>query len=179
MISSLAPSGTLPGKPTQPTLPSRYYHAESGPGGLIPTRRSDGLKIRSSRGDKAWRFRSTGSIHDAIASFGATRLPQTLGATDCEGSVFMVSRPGAGAVRVGAHRKPHFCQFESPLLKLMIDYEYEWMVKGSQQRLLQKASSGNAACANHLGTPLLRPQFFHLRQATGPLQARKSGQRRQ
>lgn len=49
---------------------------------------------------------------------------------------------GSTHVRVGAHGKPHFYQFESPLLRLLIDYEYELMVNGSQQRLLQKAPSG-------------------------------------
>lgn len=49
---------------------------------------------------------------------------------------------GSTHIRVGAHGKPHFYQFESPLLRLMIDYEYELMVNGSQQRLLQKAPSG-------------------------------------
>lgn len=48
---------------------------------------------------------------------------------------------GSTHVRVGAHGKPHFYQFESPLLRLMIDYEYKLMVNGNQQRLLQDAKS--------------------------------------
>ncbi len=39
------------------------------------------------------------------------------------------------------HGKAHFYQFESPLLRLLIDYEYKLMVNGNQQRLLQDAKS--------------------------------------
>ncbi|WP_458781266.1 esterase/lipase family protein [Arthrobacter sp. D3-16] len=49
---------------------------------------------------------------------------------------------GSTHVRIGAHGNPHFYQFESPLLRLMIDYKYELKVDGNQQRLLQEAASG-------------------------------------
>lgn len=49
---------------------------------------------------------------------------------------------GSTHVRIGAHGNPHFYQFESPLLRLMIDYKYELKVDGNQQHLLQEAASG-------------------------------------
>jgi pimeloyl-ACP methyl ester carboxylesterase len=49
---------------------------------------------------------------------------------------------GSTHVRIGAHGVPRFYQFESPLLRLMIDYKYELIVNGNQQRLLQEAATG-------------------------------------
>jgi hypothetical protein len=41
---------------------------------------------------------------------------------------------GSTHVRVGGDGDPIFYQFESPLLRLMIDEDYELLVKGSQQQ---------------------------------------------
>ena len=48
---------------------------------------------------------------------------------------------GSTHVRIGAHGNARFYQFESPLLRLMIDYGYELKVNGDQQRLLDDAGS--------------------------------------
>ncbi|AUZ88025.1 hypothetical protein CVO76_10600 [Arthrobacter agilis] len=48
---------------------------------------------------------------------------------------------GSTHVRVGAHGNALFYQFESPLLRLMMDYGYELKVRGDQQRLLNEAGS--------------------------------------
>lgn len=65
----------------------------------------------------------------------------TLGIDKAADDPFYGFNEGSTHVRVGAHGKPHFYQFESPLLRLMIDYEYKLMVNGNQQRLLQDAKS--------------------------------------
>jgi hypothetical protein len=46
---------------------------------------------------------------------------------------------GSTHVRLGAHGNPRFHQFESPLLRLMIDHGYELMVGGNQGTLLRSA----------------------------------------
>ncbi|MFE5815109.1 esterase/lipase family protein [Streptomyces sp. NPDC056479] len=43
---------------------------------------------------------------------------------------------GSTHVRVGAHNQPLFHQFESPLLRLLLDEGYELLVKGSQETYL-------------------------------------------
>ena len=50
---------------------------------------------------------------------------------------------GSTHVRVGAYGKPRFYQFESPLLRLMMDHGYELRVSGDQQRLLEEAESNS------------------------------------
>jgi pimeloyl-ACP methyl ester carboxylesterase len=49
---------------------------------------------------------------------------------------------GSVHVRVGRSGVPSFYQFESPLLRLMIDEGYELLVHGSQQRYLEEATDG-------------------------------------
>ncbi len=46
---------------------------------------------------------------------------------------------GSVHVRVGASGDPSFYQFESPLLRLMIDADYKVLVQGSQERYLRDA----------------------------------------
>ena len=46
---------------------------------------------------------------------------------------------GAVHVRVGKSALPSFYQFESPLLRLMIDEAYRLIVRGSQERVLEEA----------------------------------------
>lgn len=55
---------------------------------------------------------------------------------------------GSTHVRIGAHGNAHFYQFESPLLRLMIDYKYELMVSGDQQRLLETSASESLPAAS-------------------------------
>jgi hypothetical protein len=45
---------------------------------------------------------------------------------------------GSTHVRVGREGNPVFYQFESPLLRLLIDEDYEVLVEGSQERFLDK-----------------------------------------
>jgi pimeloyl-ACP methyl ester carboxylesterase len=47
---------------------------------------------------------------------------------------------GSVHVRVGGSGQPSFYQFESPLLRLMIDEGYKLLVRGSQQRFLEQAT---------------------------------------
>lgn len=47
---------------------------------------------------------------------------------------------GSTHVRVGSEGEPIFYQFESPLLRLMMDEDYDLLVDGSQERLLDRAS---------------------------------------
>ena len=47
---------------------------------------------------------------------------------------------GSVHVRVGKSGEPSYYQFESPLLRLMIDEGYELLVRGSQQRFLEEAT---------------------------------------
>ncbi|MDP9696709.1 UNVERIFIED_ORG: hypothetical protein J2X79_004292 [Arthrobacter globiformis] len=46
---------------------------------------------------------------------------------------------GSTHVRIGAYGIPSFLQFESPLLRLMIDHKYDLMVGGNQGALLRDA----------------------------------------
>ncbi|MGI8573782.1 MAG: esterase/lipase family protein [Egibacteraceae bacterium] len=50
---------------------------------------------------------------------------------------------GSVHVRVGASGDPSFYQFESPLLRLMIDADYTLLVRGSQERYLRDAEPGS------------------------------------
>lgn len=50
---------------------------------------------------------------------------------------------GSTHVRIGGDGEPMFYQFESPLLRLMIDEEYELLVRGNQQLYLEQASDGS------------------------------------
>jgi pimeloyl-ACP methyl ester carboxylesterase len=50
---------------------------------------------------------------------------------------------GSVHIRVGRSGDPSFYQFESPLLRLMIDEGYDVLVRGSQHRYLQDAASGS------------------------------------
>jgi hypothetical protein len=50
---------------------------------------------------------------------------------------------GSTHVRVGGSGDPIFYQFESPLLRLMMDEGYELLVKGSQENLLDAAGPGS------------------------------------
>jgi pimeloyl-ACP methyl ester carboxylesterase len=49
---------------------------------------------------------------------------------------------GSVHVRVGRSGEPSFYQFESPLLRLMIDEDYQLLVRGSQQRYLEEIEDG-------------------------------------
>ncbi|MFF1561511.1 esterase/lipase family protein [Streptomyces sp. NPDC058279] len=49
---------------------------------------------------------------------------------------------GATHVRVGGDGDPMFHQFEGPLLRLMIDEDYELLVEGDQSRYLREAKPG-------------------------------------
>jgi hypothetical protein len=55
---------------------------------------------------------------------------------------------GSTHVRVGHKGDPIFYQFESPMLRLMIDEEYHLLVKGSQERFLDSQSSGEVSPAS-------------------------------
>lgn len=46
---------------------------------------------------------------------------------------------GSTHVRLGAHGNPRFHQFESPLLRLMLDHDYELRVDGNQGSVLRNA----------------------------------------
>lgn len=48
---------------------------------------------------------------------------------------------GSMHIRVGAHNQPHFHQFESPLLRLLLDEGYELLVKGDQAAYLDHQES--------------------------------------
>lgn len=50
---------------------------------------------------------------------------------------------GSTHVRVGREGDPIFYQFESPLLRLLVDEDYELLVRGSQERLLDAAEPGS------------------------------------
>lgn len=54
---------------------------------------------------------------------------------------------GSTHVRIGGDGDPMFYQFESPLLRLMIDEDYELLVRGSQSRYLQLANDGTLPAA--------------------------------
>jgi len=54
---------------------------------------------------------------------------------------------GSTHVRVGAHGDPSFYQFESPLLRLMIDHDYQLFVKGGQLGWLAQQRDGKVAPA--------------------------------
>jgi pimeloyl-ACP methyl ester carboxylesterase len=49
---------------------------------------------------------------------------------------------GATHVRVGASGEPRFYQFEGPMLRLMIDHQYQLLVHGDQHAFLEKAKPG-------------------------------------
>lgn len=49
---------------------------------------------------------------------------------------------GSTHVRVGAHGDPSFYQFESPLLRLMLDHDYTLFVKGGQEAWLALQPDG-------------------------------------
>jgi hypothetical protein len=55
---------------------------------------------------------------------------------------------GSTHVRVGGDGDPIFYQFESPLLRLMIDEDYELLVKGSQQQYLDTQPPGSVPSAS-------------------------------
>src|SRR5215213_4865968 len=49
---------------------------------------------------------------------------------------------GSTHVRVGGEGDPIFYQFESPLIRLMIDHDYELFVKGGQEQYLDSQDDG-------------------------------------
>ncbi len=54
---------------------------------------------------------------------------------------------GSTHVRVGAHGDPSFYQFESPLLRLMLDHGYTLFVKGGQEAWLARQPDGEVGPA--------------------------------
>ncbi len=54
---------------------------------------------------------------------------------------------GSTHVRVGAHGDPSFYQFESPLLRLMLDHDYKLFVKGGQEAWLARQPDGEVGPA--------------------------------
>jgi hypothetical protein len=54
---------------------------------------------------------------------------------------------GSTHVRVGARGEPTFYQFESPLLRLMIDHDYQLFVKGGQLAWLSQQPDGGVDAA--------------------------------
>ena len=52
---------------------------------------------------------------------------------------------GSTHVRVGARGEPSFYQFESPLLRLMLDHDYDLKVKGGQLAWLRAQGDGTVA----------------------------------
>ena len=54
---------------------------------------------------------------------------------------------GSTHVRVGARGEAQFYQFESPLLRLMIDHDYQLIVKGGQVAWLSDQPDGEVEAA--------------------------------
>ena len=54
---------------------------------------------------------------------------------------------GATHVRVGGDGDPMFYQFEGPMLRLMIDEQYQLLVYGDQHAFLQDAPAGSVPAA--------------------------------
>jgi pimeloyl-ACP methyl ester carboxylesterase len=52
---------------------------------------------------------------------------------------------GATHVRVGGAGEPRFYQFEGPMLRLMIDHDYQLLVHGDQRAFLESAKPGTVA----------------------------------
>jgi hypothetical protein len=55
---------------------------------------------------------------------------------------------GSVHVRVGKENQPHFHQFESPLLRLLVEDEYRLLVRGSQLAYLQEQPDGKVPAAS-------------------------------
>jgi pimeloyl-ACP methyl ester carboxylesterase len=52
---------------------------------------------------------------------------------------------GATHIRVGGSGEPAFYQFESPMLRLMIDHQYQLLVHGDQRAYLENSPDGTVA----------------------------------
>ena len=85
---------------------------------------------------------------------------------------------GSTHVRVGSGGDPRFYQFESPLLRLILDEEYQLLVEGSQAEYLERQEDGTVPPASiwihryydiSATTWGERPQDFHLERAAEDL----------
>ena len=85
---------------------------------------------------------------------------------------------GSTHVRVGARGEAQFYQFESPLLRLMIDHDYQLIVKGGQVAWLSDQSDGEVEAATiwihrfydvSASTWGSKPQEFSLERAAADL----------
>ncbi len=55
---------------------------------------------------------------------------------------------GSTHVRVGSSGEPQFHQFESPLLRLLLDEDYQLLVEGSQADYLESRPDGSVPAAS-------------------------------
>ncbi len=69
------------------------------------------------------------------------------GINDAVADPFYGFNEGSVQVRVVDSARPQFHQFESPLLRLMIDHEYQLLVEGNQATYLQTRGDGDVPAA--------------------------------
>src|SRR3954470_9992301 len=69
----------------------------------------------------------------------------TSGINEAVDDPFYGFNEGATHVRVGGDGEPHFYQFESPMIRLLMDYHYQLFVQGDQEAYLDGKQDGDVA----------------------------------